>query len=420
MEVIPHYVPPQQDTPSSKSDEILPRTVASSYTSQIPSSHPPGDVTPTTQEITVNATVTFPNSCSTVPNSQSLNLRLAPPQKSQAEALSSVEKPKKSPVRPQPTRRSVTPTPSSDFVQFFPCFSMGSGGSPPLMATPKFDFPDETPKANEKTSQLLNNAVPVSVAYFPVPTSTSAPSSQVANAVVLDTRSNTDTQSITGDAASAAVVSRRNSEQSIPTAPVTDLSSASPSKTVIVTSFSGYEVKVKYLNSSAPSAASMKAYQARIPMKKRPVNVSSFSTQPVEIPRSRSETTHQPSTASSELKMTSLYVGASASFLDSSSNTAPASTSDHESDRESSFVDHKKNKYPHHWRKNLLHVQTNREAIENKQKSIEKIPKKRTFQVHQYEGPEAKTSTNAAKSQTEAKRKAATFNLWDRKHHASK
>ena len=346
-------------------------------------------------------------------------LRLVVPQKSIEATNPGDTKPKRSPIRTQPVRRCATPTPSSDFVQFFPCFPLGSGGSPPLMSSQKFDFVSDKTKVEDQQPEI--NALdhkPRPIGSF----STSALANLRAADHSHNTRTTSDASAVgvqktsnrNSDINNTPVVDTGNSKKNIPQITSSDSSNSSPSKTVIVTSFTGYEVKVKYLNTSVTSAPSIKAYQTRVPMKKRPVNVDSFANHPVETSKSISSPS---STASSELKMTSLYVGASASLLDSTSNTAFTSTSDHESDRESPFLEHKK--FSSHWRKSILNEQSAKEAAELKQKSLDKN-RKRTFQVHQYEAPDPKASlANSTKTQNDAKRKA-TFNLWDRKHHASK
>jgi len=373
----------------------------------------------------------------TVPVAENLNtpiqaqvLRLPVPQKSVEMINTADVKPRKSPIRihPQPVRRCATPTPSSDFVHFFPCFPVGSGGSPPLMSSRKFDFVGDKFK--------VENKEPVTNSFEHIPTSmetfSTAPllnthttghvdplhhkTRTLSSDPVIDYSIKTSVSSskvITSSALDVGASTPKTLQTSSPI--TTNEASSSPSKTVIVTSFRGYEVKVKYLNTSVTSAPSIKGYQ--VPMKKRPVNVESFTSHPVDAMKPRSPASQSSST--SELQMTSLYVGASASILDSPSNAAFTSTSDHESDRESPFLEHKKAKLQHHWRKHILNEQTAKEAAELKQKTMEKN-RKRTFQVHQYEAPDSKASqVNATKAQNEAKRKA-TFNLWDRKHHASK
>ena len=353
-------------------------------------------------------------------------LRLVVPQRP-AEISSVDSKPRKSSIRshPPPVRRSATPTPSSDVVHFFPRFSMGGGCSPPLMSSPKFEFMNIKPKQNEKQPEinaLDHNPQAIGAHSATALVNAHDPSSAARNFQTISSEHSvfppvTTSDQIKHETGSSSVIAGVSSQSDSRPAATTNVSS-SPSKTVIVTSFTGYEVKVKYLNTSVTSAPSFKAYQARVPMKKRPVNVESFTSQLVDASKTRPLTSGQVSAASSELKMTSLYVGASASLLDSVPNSGLSSTSDHESDRESPFLDHENAKLAHHWRKNMLNEQTAKEA-EIKNKSMEKN-KKRTFQVHQYEAPDPKCSqVNTSKTQNEAKRKA-TFNLWDRKHHASK
>ena len=312
---------------------------------------------------------------------------------------------KKSPIKSQSSRRSATPTPSSDFVQFFPRFSMGSGGSPPLMSSSGFGFSGDV--ANDRglsRSEFVSKPPPPNK----LPFSTSASNVTTSGNLFSTSKSNQrepSTVSEINENREAGVRSSKESNASnqLPRSKPQHIITATD--TVLVTSYPGYEVKLKYLSTASSSIATSfdRINQARIPMKKRTFNVDSFT---------RHETKTPPATNAFDHQMTSLYVGASAAVLDSSTSGKMTSTSDHESDRESPFLDRKKAKFPPHWRKTLLNEQAM--ASESRGKV-----KKKTFQVHQYEISDMKT-TNPGKSQNEAKRKTTTFNLWDRKHHASK
>lgn len=303
---------------------------------------------------------------------------------------------KRQPIKSQPARRSATPTPSSDFVQFFPRFSMGSGGSPPLIS-PNFDFSCASTMNEKALLSRVSASRPSTQNQSPATTSGELATSQ-SKLNPLSTFVKTEKPSeVNGRSLSK--------ESELAHHPVERISTTSD--TVLVTSYPGYEVKVKYLTPATTSIATSftKSSQARIPMKKRTLNVESFTQSSPP-----SADTRTSASGPSDHKMTSLYVAASATLLDSSSSGKTTSTSDHESDLETNFLDRKKGKF--HWRKTLLNEQV--ASGENRNKM-----KKKTYQVHQYEMSDSKTPV-PLRNQVDGKRKAATFNLWDRKHHASK
>ena len=322
---------------------------------------------------------------------------------------------KKSPVRPHSSqpRRSATPTPSSDRLQFFPRFSMGSGGSPPLSATPKFDFYSKKEGAenvNVGTKQISAASVGDDPAGKSIGSQTGGQINSFVEAAARPLSTHSDSaKKVTDSALDSSTLLHRRTNVSLP---LSVHHQSSTPDTVIVTSFSGYEVKVKYLNQSVTSTAgqSMRMYQDRGPVKKRPLHKALFGSQALNDSRAPSSHSSSPlgNRGGSELKMTSLYVGASATALDSLSRKEySTSTSDHENDRESTFLGYKR-KFSPSWRKGL--ASEHKEASEERNKGTEK---KRPFHLHQYEAPDSNS-----KAQNEARRKT-TFNLWDRKHHAS-
>lgn len=162
----------------------------------------------------------------------------------------------------------------------------------------------------------------------------------------------------------------------------------------------------------AVNASTAPSNQAHIPMKKRHYDASSFSTAttaPANRPRS-----FMSSVSDSTHKLTSLYVGASATVLGLENSETGLSTSDTESDRDSPmFVDQSRmNPKMRHWLKNA----PGREWTEYRSRDITR--KKPVIQVHPYEP--AKTSGPTSVAKTTENRPKATFSLWDRKHHASK
>ncbi|CAK8672588.1 uncharacterized protein LOC143464938 isoform X2 [Clavelina lepadiformis] len=357
--------------------------------------------------------------------------------------------PNRSPVKFYGKRsgRSVTPSPPSNYVSFFPRFNVGSGASPPLHSTSDLDFNEIHPApamvfskpifeksdanllavaplpkiaivSNLDKTQERTQAQQMRPALNPIPTSCSntepaylavvagEPSKVISERKVSNEKTTAESSSQQPHPIIPAVA-QNNADVAVTMANINEASASLPG-------YPNYQVKVKYLQPVTSSAD-----QTHIPMKKRYIDVNSFSvSQPQNVPQTPSEEKPSSMRADTEHKMTSLYVGASASLLGlSSHNDDFISTSDNESDRDSPmFAEGKRGKL-HHWRKGLVNERSGKEWLEYRNKPNDRLGKKKTFFIHQYESPTVKTIATSSKTSSEPKTKA-TFSLWDRKHHA--
>ena len=321
--------------------------------------------------------------------------------------------------------RSATPSPPSNVVSFFPRFTIGSGGSPPLhssdndtsrsdrtaaagLSSPtKPEDPAATKSGSRETSFSFKNQ------HF------KPDDSRDDRAVFGASRSveRVFSPTTTHPHSTVALQLMTSSEpQQTPSAALA--SSALPRGAVVYSgvslhSFSGYQVKVKYVNPTDTIAPSLAPSQAHIPMKKRHFEPAPYAGEKDLSKRLKLSSSYDDTSP----KLTSLYVGASAGFLGLCGKEGVGSASDNESDRDSPMFSERQRSVLQTWRKTATAVVSERGGKEWTDYRGTGEKKKAIF-MHSYEAPTTKT-TSAAPKLSEAGKPKATFSLWDRKHHAS-
>uniref|UniRef100_H2Y4K5 Btz domain-containing protein n=1 Tax=Ciona savignyi TaxID=51511 RepID=H2Y4K5_CIOSA len=268
----------------------------------------------------------------------------------------------------QPSGRSATPSPPSNIVSFFPRFNCGGGGSPPLMVGEDLPYPTPRMVARKVDKGSVFGSVPSNPVYR----------------VLNNQPTNVDEKS-TLNRQTAAVTNSPNQSMK-PTL------YGNPPNGPLPT-FSGYQVKVKYVPTST-TTPQFALNQSNVPMKKRHYVSTNEMTSPKQVRRDDGP------------KMTSLYIGASAAVLDQQNDRVNSTTSDNESDRESPMLNDPKRGQFRHWRKHI----TDRGGREWNEYRTKKDEGKKLM-LHQYEP----AVTNATKFHSKPK---TTFALWDKKHHA--
>nr|XP_009861486.1 transcription factor Mnt-like isoform X1 [Ciona intestinalis] len=271
----------------------------------------------------------------------------------------------------QPSGRSATPSPPSNTLSFFPRFTCGGSGSPPLNVGTSLNTTYSTPKmvarrvSKESVTQPPQAPNPVYRVLNNPPTTQPKSFQSTVNSTVQSTK------------------------------PIQFGNHPGPSGPL--PTFSGYQVKVKYVpppsNPQMTPNNPVTINQSNVPMKKRHYITMENNTSP-----------SKPVKRDDGPKMTSLYVGASAGFLDQRTERVSGTTSDNDEDRDP--LDTNRGQFQH-WRKHLITDRGGKEWREYRTKKEE--GKKLT--VHQYEP----TNVTQAKAHNKPK---TTFALWDKKHHA--